>query len=429
MIWPEAFAERMRARLGPQWEAFQEALAKPPRTTIRLHPEKGKDLCPEAMPVAWHPRGRVLSERPNFALEPAWHAGAYYVQEASSMSVRVFLPERRPLRVIDLSAAPGGKSTLLLDELGLTGGLLIANDPDAHRRAALAENLERWGIPAYLITGRDPAWWAEHYPGTFDAVLLDAPCSGEGLWRKTPSLSQTWRPEEVRFCSRRQRRLLAAAKTLVAPGGHLIYSTCTFAPEENEDNLAAFFAEDPEWLPLHWADHPPEVVEISYAGSGWGYYFYPHRTIGEGFFLSAWQKKPVSARRAAPKRKASPALRFVKRPPLPLEGPLVFFQQGETIATLTESACNLLLPGLEKVEAFPLWRYHKPSHAAALLSALVGEELPTYELSAEEFYQYLRRQPVERASSDAYGRAVRAGFPIGWLYKGRPSLSRPYLTS
>ena len=429
MIWPEAFAERMRARLGPQWEAFQKALAKPPRTTIRLHPEKGKDLYPEAMPVAWHPRGRVLSERPNFALEPAWHAGAYYVQEASSMSVRVFLPERRPLRVIDLSAAPGGKSTLLLDELGLTGGLLIANDPDAHRRAALAENLERWGTPAYLITGRDPAWWAEHYPGTFDAVLLDAPCSGEGLWRKTPSLSQTWRPEEVRFCSRRQRRLLAAAKTLVAPGGHLIYSTCTFAPEENEDNLAAFFAEDPEWLPLHWADHPPEVVEISYASSGWGYYFYPHRTIGEGFFLSAWQKKPVSARRAAPKRKASPALRFVKRPPLPLEGPLVFFQQGETIATLTESAYNLLLPGLEKVEAFPLWRYHKPSHAAALLSALVGEELPTYELSPEEFYQYLRRQPVERASSHAYGRAVRAGFPIGWLYKGRPSLSRPYLTS
>lgn len=429
MIWPESFAERMRARLGPQWEAFQEALAQPPRTAIRLHPEKGKDLYPGAMPVAWHPRGRVLSERPNFALEPAWHAGAYYVQEASSMSVRVFLPQRRPLRVIDLSAAPGGKSTLLLDELGLTGGLLIANDPDSHRRAALAENLERWGIPAYLITGRDPAWWAEHYPGTFDVVLLDAPCSGEGLWRKAPSLSQTWRPEDVRFCSRRQRRLLSAAKTLVTPGGHLIYSTCTFAPEENEDNLAAFFADDPQWLPLRWADHPPEVVEISCAGSGWGYYFYPHRTIGEGFFLSAWQKKPVPARRAAPKRKASPALRFVKRPPLPLEGPLVFFQQGETIATLTESAYNLLLPDLERIEAFPLWRYHKPSHAAALLPVLVGEELPAYELSEEEFHRYLRREPVERVSSDAYGRAVRAGFPIGWLYKGRPSLSRPYLTS
>ncbi len=419
----------MRARLGPQWEAFQEALAMPPRTAIRLHPEKGKDLYSEAMPVAWHLRGRVLSERPNFALEPAWHAGAYYVQEASSMSVRVFFPQRRPLRVIDLSAAPGGKSTLLLDELGLTGGLLIANDPDAHRRTALAENLERWGIPAYLITGRDPAWWAEHYPGTFDTVLLDAPCSGEGLWRKTPSLSQTWRLEEVRFCSRRQRRLLSAAKTLVAPGGHLIYSTCTFAPEENEDNLAAFFAEDPEWLPLRWADHPPEVVEISYAGSGWGYYFYPHRTIGEGFFLSAWQKKPIPARRAAPKRKASPALRFIKRPPLPLEGPLVFFEHSETIFTLTESAYKLVLPGLERIEAFPLWRYHKPSHAAALLPALVGEELPAYELSEEEFHRYLRRQPVERVSSDTYGRAVRAGFPIGWLYKGRPSLARPYLTS
>ena len=419
----------MQARLGPEWEAFQEALAKPPRTTIRLHLEKGKNLYPEASPVSWHPRGRVLAERPNFALEPAWHAGAYYVQEASSMSVRVFLPERRPLRVIDLSAAPGGKSTLLLDELGLTGGFLIANDPDSHRRAALTENLARWAIPAYLITGRDPAWWAEHYPSAFDVVLLDAPCSGEGLWRKTPSLSQTWRPEEVHFCSRRQRRLLSAAKNLVAPGGHLIYSTCTFAPEENEDNLSAFLAKDPEWLPLRWADHPPQVVEISYAGGGWGYYFYPHRTIGEGFFLSAWQKKPAPARRAPAKYKAPPALRPVKRPPLPIEGPLVFFQQGETIATLTESAYRLLLPGIEKMEAFPLWRHHKPSHAAALLPALVGEELPTYELSAEEFYQYLRRQPVERALPDAYGRAVRAGFPIGWLYKGRPSLPRPYLSS
>ena len=429
MNWPEAFVERMKARLGPEWEAFQEALAKPPLTTIRLHPDKGQILYPEAMPVPWHPRGRLLVERPNFALEPAWHAGAYYVQEASSMSVRIFLPERRPLRVIDLSAAPGGKSTLLLDELGLTGGLLIANDPDSHRRAVLAENLERWAIPAYLITGRDPAWWAQHYPGVFDVVLLDAPCSGEGLWRKSPSLSQTWRPEEVSFCSRRQRRLLAAAKKLVAPGGHLIYSTCTFAPAENEENLSAFFAEEAEWLPLRWTDHPTEVVEIPYAGGGWGYYFYPHRTIGEGFFVSAWQKKPLPTRRPAPKQKASPALRLIKRPPLPLEGPLIFLQQGETIFTLTESAYKLFLPGLEKVEAFPLWRYHKPSHAAALLPTLVGEEVPTYELSAEEFYQYLRRQPVRRAFSRAYERAMRAGFPIGWLYKGRPSLPRPYLSS
>lgn len=291
MNWPAAFAARMQNRLGAEWEAFVKALEEPPRTTIRLHPEKGRGLYADAPAIPWHDRGRILLKRPEFALEPAWHAGAYYVQEASSLSVRVFLPEWRPLRIIDLSAAPGGKSTLLLDEIGLTGGLLIANDPDSKRRSALSENLERWAIPAYLITGRDPAWWAERYPETFDVVLLDAPCSGEGLWRKTPSLAASWRPEEVHFCSRRQRRLLAAAKNLVAPGGRLIYSTCTFAPEENEHNLAAFFPDDPAWSPLRWENHPPEIVEVACPGRGWGYYFYPHRTVGEGFFISAWQKE------------------------------------------------------------------------------------------------------------------------------------------
>ncbi len=422
---PAAFAERMQGRLGTEWEAFVKALRESPRTTIRLHPEKGKGLYAEAPAVPWHDRGRILLRRPEFALEPAWHAGAYYVQEASSLSVRVFLPERRPLRIIDLSAAPGGKSTLLLDEIGLMGGLLIANDPDSKRRSALTENLERWAIPAYLITGRDPAWWAERYPDTFDVVLLDAPCSGEGLWRKTPALAKTWRPEEVHFCSRRQRRLLAAAKNLVAPGGHLIYSTCTFAPEENEYNIAAFFSDDPSWSPVRWENHPPEVVEITCAGRGWGYYFYPHRTIGEGFFISAWQKE--SSLRT--KRKPPLSLRPVKPPPLPLEGPFVFFQQGDSLMMLTEAAYKLLPPALEKVEAFPVWRHHKPTHAAALLPDLITEELPSYELSEEDFYSYLRRQPLPASISESYVRAVYGGFPIGWLYKNRPSIPRPYLTT
>jgi len=423
---PEAFSERMRLRLGAEWEAFVQALSQSPRTTIRLHPEKGRGLYPEALPVPWHPRGRVLTERPDFAREAPWHAGAYYVQEASSMSIRVFLPERRPLRIIDLSAAPGGKSTLLLDEIGLTGGLLIANDPDSRRRAALAENLARWAIPAYLITGRDPAWWAERYPHSFDVVLLDAPCSGEGLWRKNPSLAQTWHPEEVHFCSRRQRRLLAAAQKLVAPGGHLIYSTCTFAPEENEDNLAALFAHDPAWKPLRWENPPPEIIEISYAPRGWGYYFYPHRTIGEGFFLSAWQKEPTPT--SPNKPKPPPTLRPIKPPPLPLHGPFLFFQQGETIMTLTEAAYQLLPPHLPKIEAFPIWQYHKPSHAAALLPFLQENSVPNYELNETEFQAYLRRQPISTGLSEPYVRVLRLGFPIGWLYKGRPSLPKPYLT-
>lgn len=411
---PLAFVERMRRRLGATYEAFEAALRQSPPTTVRLHPIKGKGWYEEAPRIPWYPEGRILSERPDFSREVGWHAGAYYVQEASSMSVRAFLPPKRPLRVLDLSAAPGGKSTLILAELGLTGGLLIANDPDSTRRKALSENLERWGIPAYLVTGRDPAWWAEHYPEAFDVVLLDAPCSGEGLWRKEPRLVATWKPQLVTFCSRRSRRLLAYAQKLVAPGGRLIYATCTFAPEENEDNLAAFFREGPDWRPVSWPGAPVEPV--LYSGGGLGYYFYPHQGVGEGFFISAWER--VRGRPATPKRTS---ILVSTAAPLPLEGPLISYKNGQTVSVLTQAAFEALLPGLSHYEGFPLWRYHKPTHAAALLVGLASSELACYELPDQTaFLAFLSRKlfPLDVPYAWVHYR----GLGIGWLYRGRPSL-------
>lgn len=413
---PLAFVERMRRRLGAAYDAFEGALTQPPSTTIRLHPIKGLSWYKEAPKVPWHPLGRILSDRPDFSREVGWHAGAYYVQEASSMSVRAFLPKKRPLRVIDLSAAPGGKSTLILAELGLTGGLLVANEPDPTRRQVLSENLERWGLPAYIVTGRDPAWWASHYPEAFDVVLLDAPCSGEGLWRKEPHLVATWKPELVRFCSRRSRRLLAYAQKLVAPGGRLIYATCTFAPEENEENLAAFFSEGPLWRPVPWPEAP--MPPLLYSGGGIGYYFYPHEGVGEGFFISAWER--VGDRAGV--RKRPPPLPLTK-PPLPLEDPFVCYKNGHTMSLVTEAALEALLPNLPYYEGFPLWRHHKPTHASALLVGLASAELAKYELQSQvEFSAFLERAPFGLEAP--YVWVHYQGLGVGWLYRGRPSAFR-----
>lgn len=405
----------MRERLGPQAESFFSALAEPPRTAVRLHPLKGDKLFPEAERIPWHPLGRLLSHRPLFEEDALWHAGAYYVQEASGMSVRAFLPEKRPLRIMDLSAAPGGKATLLLGELGLEGGLLIANDPDPQRRAALRENLERWGIPAYFITGRHPHYWAKVYPEAFDVVLLDAPCSGEGLWRKDPTAICQWSPRLIRRMQRLQRSLIFAAKALVAPGGRFIYSTCTFAPEENEENLSYAFAEDKAWEPILWESPPSAVQPVPYGNRGIGYYFYPHRGPGEGFFISAWEKK------------GSPQLRKGSwrsdKSPFPLPKGIISFQREKKTYALTEAAFRLLLPHWEREtwEAFPLGSPTQPAHAAALLVLSDGLGFSEKALSdPAEFLAYLQGESFPFQAAIEW--TTFAGRGIGWLYKGRPSL-------
>lgn len=414
MTLPEAFVKRIQARLPEEAELFFQALQEPPKVSVRLNPYKGGHLFPEAERISWHPLGRVLRERPDFEHSPLWHAGAYYVQEASGMSLKNFLPERRPLRVLDLSAAPGGKSTLILAELGLEGGLLIANDPDPQRRAALRENLERWGIPAYFITGRHPQYWAQRYPEAFDVVVLDAPCSGEGLWRKDKRAVCQWSPQLVQRMQRFQRNLLFAAKALVAPGGRLIYSTCTFAPEENEENLAFAFAHDDSWYPVVWESAPPEVVRVQYGGGGIGYYFYPHRSVGEGFFISAWEKKGRSALRSK-SYKSIP-------PPFPLPENIQAIKNGERLYALTIGAISCALPDWdrEKWDAFPLWEHARPVHAAALLVSMKPTRFPERHLSSEEFMLYLTGQPFPPHAPVEW--VTIAGLGIGWLYKGRPSL-------
>ena len=216
-----------------------------PSTAIRLNLFKGCE-GPEGTPVPWSPYGRILQERPNFTLDPLLHAGCYYVQDSSAMYpghiFRKHLSEFGPgIRVLDLCAAPGGKTTDLAASLREAFGdnfQLISNEVMKARVGALRDNVARWGDPAVQVTSLDPAVFGKQMQGCFDIIVADVPCSGEGMFRKDPKAVADWSPELVQMCAARQRRILADVWPALRKGGILIYSTCTYEDAENDDNLA-----------------------------------------------------------------------------------------------------------------------------------------------------------------------------------------------
>ena len=235
------------AELGPEeGRALCEALEGPAPTSVRLHPQRPcRWSGAEAVP--WSPAGRYLTERPSFTLDPAFHAGAYYVQEASSQFLAHVLAgeEVAGKRILDLCAAPGGKTTLYASLAG-SDGLVVANEVNRQRAAVLADNVRKWGLGNVAVTVNEPAQIAV-LEGWFDIVAVDAPCSGEGMFRKEPVARQQHCEALVKQCAELGAEILDCAAAVLAPGGQLVYSTCTFAPEEDEGQVAAFLQRHPEF--------------------------------------------------------------------------------------------------------------------------------------------------------------------------------------
>ncbi len=291
---PAAFEERIKAQLGGEAEAFFNALQTPSPVSLRLNPGKVPSpggLFPDdriAGNVAWCKHGFYLSERPVFTLDPFFHGGAYYVQEASSMFLHHILKQllpSRPVRMLDLCAAPGGKSTLAASLLP-PGSLLVSNEVIRSRTAILKENMIKWGTDHVVISNNDPADFRP-LTGAFDIILVDAPCSGEGMFRKDPQAMREWSIGNLQLCSDRQQRILTDIWDCLKPGGYLIYSTCTYHAGENEAIL--------EWLHRTF-QATPVTVEHDFPGivpacsDLPGYRFYPHKIRGEGFFTGVVQK-------------------------------------------------------------------------------------------------------------------------------------------
>ena len=303
---PPIFIERTKAILKEEYPAFENALQQLAPTSIRINDKM--DYMPSAEKVAWCDKGYYLNERPLFTADPLFHAGVYYVQEASSMFLSQVVEQHFPDAdtVLDLCAAPGGKSTLLSQYLH-RNCLLVSNEIVRNRAYILAENLAKWGNQNTLVTNNDPADFSA-LNNFFDAVVVDAPCSGEGMFRKDAGAIDEWSLSNVELCAERQKKILTDVWDALKPEGILVYSTCTYNREENEDNVAWMCRElDAELLKVDLLGNE-NIVE-----SDFGYRFFPHRTKGEGFFIAVVRKNGSAVRSKQIKAELKKGIKFVKQ--------------------------------------------------------------------------------------------------------------------
>ncbi|TFV95732.1 tRNA/rRNA cytosine-C5-methylase [Algoriphagus kandeliae] len=433
-IHPE-FQKRMIHQLGKvDYQQFELALSEDSPTTIRLNPFKIENCPFEGKEIAWSQHGFSLEKRPAFTLDPLFHAGAYYVQEASSVFISEVL---RQLQVpkgifLDLAAAPGGKSTLLSTYLS-QDGLLVANEVIQSRNQILKENLIKWGLGNSIVTQNDPAHFQD-LEGFFDLVLIDAPCSGEGMFRKDLEARKEWSPDHVRLCAGRQQRILDQAGGLVKGGGYLIYSTCTFNEQENEEMirfLTSEFAYESVRIELNPDWQIEESTVQTEEGTFFGYRFYPHRVEGEGFFISVL-KRPEDAFSMEPKKKKDFKHQFLKlvdeKTCLSLDEELGFensqyyllndsyFRFPEMWKTHLEQvihSLNIRYFGTEigkkqKTEWIP-------SHDWAV-SILPKKGFSTQEISLEEALEFLRKNDQElNLKESGWVLLTFQNLPIGWV--------------
>lgn len=288
MSWPEDFIQQMQRQLGDQQEAFFKSLQAPAPVSIHLNPRKPLPLQHVLETIPWNLNGRYLPQRPVFTLDPLFHAGAYYVMEASSMflaeAVRQCVDIKEDLKVLDLAAAPGGKTMVLASVLS-PNSLLLANEVINSRYQTLKYNVTKWGYPNVWTTHNE-AQDLKRLGPFFDLIIVDAPCSGEGLFRREPEAAAEWSAEQVQYCSARQKKILADTVDLLRPGGCLIYSTCTFNEQENDQNAL--------WLKKEMGLQPVELEtqeSWNIHSTEFGYQFYPHQVKGEGFYLACFRKE------------------------------------------------------------------------------------------------------------------------------------------
>ena len=282
---PELFLQRMSTQLGEEYEAFLQSLQRPRAVALRMNPLKGElpALPFVTEPVPWEPLGYYYDPEARPGLHVFHEAGVYYLQEASAMAPVALLEPQPGEKICDLCAAPGGKSTQIAGRLS-GRGMLLCNEVSPKRAKILSRNIERLGVANAVVTNETPAVLAQRFPAFFDRVLVDAPCSGEGMFRKEEAAITDWSPETVQMCARRQGEILDCAAKMVKPGGRLVYSTCTFAPQEDEEAVEAFLENHPEFLP-----EPVEAPWFQESGPAM-YRMWPHKLLGEGHFAAVLRR-------------------------------------------------------------------------------------------------------------------------------------------
>ncbi len=416
--------------------AFTEAHREENKiTSVRLNAFKKVDTGFETgRPVPWATNAFYLEERPSFTFDPLFHAGCYYVQEAGSMFIELALKSAldlsAPLNVLDLCAAPGGKSTLI-NSLINHQSLLVANEFVKSRAAVLAYNLSKWGTHNTIVTNSDPQRFSA-LGGIFDAMVVDAPCSGSGLFRKQPEAINEWSEDAVNQCSIRQRKILADALPCLKENGVLIYSTCSYSVQENEEIVAWLIAEqDLEFVQL------PVHADWGIVDTGAGYRFYPHLTQSEGFFCAVLRKKNVENTANTRKKAAAVAAKAE----LTVLQPFITAAANEAVLKINNQFHLLNAAAQHFITGFEKQLYFKkagvlmgeikgsdlvPHHELALATAL-SAATSRLELDTDNALKFLRKENFALpAGSRGLHLITYRGFGIGWA-KLLPNRANNYL--
>lgn len=409
---PEQFIHSLSATAGFDEQAFRDVHASGEKIiSVRINPAKGFPVTehfPGAEQIPWCSSGYYLPARPSFTLDPLFHAGAYYVQEASSMFLEEVLRQScdlsKPLRVLDLCASPGGKSTLV-QSLITPDSLLVSNEVIKTRVGTLADNITKWGAANTVVTNNDAKDF-QRLPGFFDVIVVDAPCSGSGLFRKDNEAVSEWSLNNVELCSRRQQRILTDVLPALRPGGKLIYSTCSYSAAEDEeitDMLAGVHGMQGEKLNI---EKFPGIIETRSAKHhSYGYRLYPDKIRGEGFFIAVCtkpgndipgfnNKKTTAAAVSAAERLA--LLQYIDHPEQ-----FEFIKQKDDLLAFPkerlndlEQLRNALYIKKAGVNAGTLIRGQLvPAHDLAM-STVISNIFPSAELELPAALDYLRKKNI-----------------------------------
>ena len=429
---PESFKERMRRELGEvQAEALFAALDTQSPVAVRLNGAKCGTRWSDAEPIGWSRCGRRLKERPSFTTDVAFHAGAYYVQEAASQFIDHILAGEamQGKRVLDMCAAPGGKTTIYASAVGVDG-LVVANEYVRSRANVLADNVRKWGLGNVLVTNNAPEHIAT-FEGWFDVVAVDAPCSGEGMFRKEEVAREDWSEANVKMCADRQLSILREAWQSLRDGGLLIYSTCTFNRDEDEGVLEAFIEE--------YGDNiaPSRVVDVE---SEWGiekgevgafqtFRFFPHKTDSEGLFVAvACKAEPTTQRTPKPRKRVMQEVDKTARKELAkwLKEPdkYAFAEVGDTIyayraeqfkavQALSESL-SAIYSGVAMGQVFK--GRLKPDWALSQYVDLAHDAVPHVEVSESVALEYLRKHEIPTdGMAEGINLVLSEGYRLGFV--------------
>ena len=420
---PESFIQQLQELVPDEWEALVDAISTTePSVAVRVNDARGAIVPAGARHVPWCDKGFYLNDRPAFTFDSDWHAGRYYVQDASSMFISHVIKHliHESVRYMDLCAAPGGKTTAALQALP-AGSLVVANEIVPPRARVLADNIIRWGNPHCVVTSNAPAQIGKltHF---FDVIATDVPCSGEGMMRKDDEAVAQWSPQLVEQCAARQRSILTDAWDALRPGGLLIYSTCTYNRQENEE-IADFIVNELGATSLEVPVEPSWNIHPAIGSDAHCYRFMPHRVDGEGLFMAVF-RKDGDAQRQDIRLKGKNTKKCDEIGKNWLANPDCFAieQQGDLfIASPVEwrneiaalhASLNVLHAGVEL--ATVMGRKTMPHHALAMSSARAGEAFPTCHVDYATALRYLRGESIAVDGPRGYVLIAHEGAVLGF---------------